>query len=655
MSFDDVRKQAIAQKEALEKSEKVRILVGTATCGRAAGAMAVMEVMEKELSRLGIDANIMQVGCIGLCFAEPIVDIIKPNRPRISYGSVNSESIVQIIEDYIVNDNPRPDLALGTIGDGTVEGIPQLFELPVLKPQVRLALRNCGHIDPADIMQYIANDGYSGFLRAITMDPKEVIDEIGKSGLRGRGGAGASTGFKWERLWEQPSEEKYIICNADEGDPGAFMDRALLEGDPHAVLEGMLIGGYATKANHAYIYCRAEYPLAIERLETALAQMSEIGLLGDNILGTDFCYDIKIKEGAGAFVCGEETALIASIEGKRGMPRSRPPFPAASGLWGKPTNVNNVETWGNVSAILQKGADWYAEYGTEKSKGTKTFALAGKVVRTGLIEVPMGILLGEIINGIGGGIANNKQFKAVQTGGPSGGCLPANLIDLEVDYEHLAEAGSIVGSGGMVVADEDTCMVDMARFFLTFVQSESCGKCVPCRVGTRQMLAILERICAGEGRPDDVERLEKMAGLIKSTALCALGGTAPNPVLTTIRYFRHEYEAHINEKRCPALACNSLVNYFILPEKCQGCGICLRNCPVEAIRGDRRMIHIIDQDKCTKCGTCFNMCPERFGAVVKVSGEKPEVPDEPIPVIAERPGAKKDDGETEAVEEKTEE
>jgi NADH-quinone oxidoreductase subunit F len=636
MSFDEIRNQAIAEWGALQQSDKPRILVGTATCGRAAGALAVLETINSELSRLGIEATITQVGCIGLCYAEPIIDIIKPNRPRVCYGGVTPEIIRQLIEDYIVNDNPRPDLALGTIGEASIDGIPKLFELPVLKPQVRLALRNCGHIDPGDIKQYIANDGYSGFTKALGMDPKEVIDEISRSGLRGRGGAGASTGFKWERLWEQPGDEKYIICNADEGDPGAFMDRALLEGDPHAVLEGMLIGSYATGANHAYIYCRAEYPLAIERLETALSQMRECGLLGEKILGTDFSLDIVIKEGAGAFVCGEETALIASIEGKRGMPRSRPPFPAVSGLWGKPTNVNNVETWGNVSAILQKGADWYASYGTEKSKGTKTFALAGKVARTGLIEVPMGIRLGDIIYEIGGGIVNNKQFKAVQTGGPSGGCLPASMADLAVDYESLAAAGSIVGSGGMVVADEDTCMVDMARFFLTFVQAESCGKCVPCRVGTRQMLNILERITKGEGQPSDIDQLEDLAQLVKSTALCALGGTAPNPVLTTIRYFRDEYEAHINEKRCPALVCSELIAYYILPDKCQGCGICLRNCPVEAISGGKRMVHVIDQDKCTKCGTCFSVCPERFSAVVKVSGEKPDVPSEPIPVVASK-------------------
>jgi len=646
VSFDEIREQAISEWGALQHSKKPRILVGTATCGRAAGALAVLETIDKELTRLGIEAIVTQVGCIGLCYAEPLVDIIKPNRPRICYGSVTPEIASQLIEDYIVNDNPRPDLALGTIGEDGIDGIPKLFELPVLKPQVRLALRNCGHIDPADIKQYIANDGYSGFTKALKMTPKEVIDEISKSGLRGRGGAGASTGFKWERLWEAPGDEKYIICNADEGDPGAFMDRALLEGDPHAVLEGMLIGSYATGANHDYIYCRAEYPLAIERLETALSQMAEYGLLGENILGSGFNLDIKIKEGAGAFVCGEETALIASLEGKRGMPRSRPPFPAVSGLWGKPTNVNNVETWGNVSAILQKGAEWYASYGTERSKGTKTFALAGKIARTGLIEVPMGIRLGDIIYEIGGGIVNNKQFKAVQTGGPSGGCLPASMVDLSVDYESLAEAGSIVGSGGMVVADEDTCMVDLAKFFLTFVQAESCGKCVPCRVGTRQMLNILERITRGEGQPGDMEQLEELAQLVKSTSLCALGGTAPNPVLTTLRYFREEYEAHINEKRCPALVCSELISYYILPDKCEGCGICLRNCPVGAISGGKRMVHIIDQDKCSKCGTCLSVCPERFSAVVKVSGEKIEVPSEPIPVAASKAKGDEEDSDT---------
>jgi NADH-quinone oxidoreductase subunit F len=559
MSFDDLKTQAVAEWEALQKSDKVRILVGMATCGRAAGASDVLDAIEKELKRLGIDAIITEVGCIGLCYAEPLIDIIKPGRPRITYSGATPEMITELLEDYLVKDNPRPDLALGTIGDAEVEGIPKLFELPVLKPQVRLALRNCGHIDPSDLKQYIANGGYSGFTRALTMSREEVIAEIGKSGLRGRGGAGASTSFKWERLLEAPGNEKYIICNADEGDPGAFMDRSLLEGDPHAVLEGILIGAYATGANFAYIYCRAEYPLAIERLETALAQMRENNLLGKNILGSGFDLEIVIKEGAGAFVCGEETALIASIEGKRGMPRSRPPFPAVSGVWGKPTNVNNVETWGDISAIMQRGADWYATFGTEKSKGTKTFALAGKVKRTGLIEVPMGIRLGDIIYEIGGGIVDDKQFKSVQTGGPSGGCLPASLMDISVDYESLAAAGSIVGSGGMIVGDEDTCMVDLAKFFISFTQAESCGKCLPCREGGRELLNVLERISDGEGREGDIEYMEWLANLMKSGSLCALGQTSPNPVLTTIKYFREEYEEHIKLGYCRAGVCTELV------------------------------------------------------------------------------------------------
>ncbi len=559
MSFDEIQNQAIAEWGALQRSEKPRILVGTATCGRAAGAMAVLEAINRELSRLSIDATVTQVGCIGICYAEPLVDITKPNHPRICYGSVTPEIIPQLIEDYIIKDNPRPDLALGTIGEDSIDGIPKLFELPVFKPQVRISLRNCGHIDPTDIKQYIANGGYSGLVKALAMTPEEVIEEVKKSGLRGRGGAGFPTAQKWEFCQRSPGKEKYLICNADEGDPGAFMDRALLESDIHAVLEGMLIGAYAIGATQGYVYCRAEYPLAIERLNIALKQMAECGLLGDNMLDSGFSFHIEIKEGAGAFVCGEETALMASIEGKRGMPQSRPPFPAQAGLWGKPTNINNVETWGNVSAILQRGGEWYSSFGTETSKGTKTFALAGKIAHTGLIEVPMGIPLGDIIYEIGGGIVGNKHYKATLTGGPSGGCLPASLLNLPVDYENLAQAGSIVGSGGMLVADEDTCMVDMARFFLAFCQDESCGKCVPCRVGTRQMLNILERITQGEGQPDDIERLEQLARLVKSTALCGLGQTAPNPVLTTIRYFREEYEEHIKKGYCRAGVCRKLV------------------------------------------------------------------------------------------------
>ncbi len=637
MNFEEIQKKAKADWEALEKDNKPHIIVGTATCGRAAGALHVIEAINSELARHSLEADITQVGCIGICYAEPLVEIVKPNQPHIFYGNVTPKTVPQLIEDYIINDNPLPDLALGTMGDGGIEGIPEFWELPMLKPQVRIALRNCGIIDPEKINHYIARGGYTGIVKALKMTPQEVIDEIKKSGLRGRGGAGFPTGMKWQFCHDAAGEAKHLICNADEGDPGAFMDRSLLESDPHAVLEGLLIGAYAIGATGGYIYCRAEYPLAIQRLKLALKQMEEYGLIGDNILGSDFSFHIKIKEGAGAFVCGEETALIASIEGKRGMPRARPPFPAQSGLWGQPTNINNVETWANVSAILQHGGNWYASYGTEKSKGTKTFALAGKINRTGLIEVPMGIPLREIIYGIGGGIPNDKKFKAVQTGGPSGGCLPARMLDLPVEYESLAEAGAIMGSGGMVVMDEDTCMVDIARYFLAFTQAESCGKCVPCRVGTKQMLDILEKITHGQGKPEDVELLVELSQSIKDGALCGLGQTAPNPVLTTTKYFPEEYEAHTTERRCPSLACTDLIKFYILADKCQGCGICLRECPAEAISGGKRMVHVIDQEKCIKCGTCLDVCPPRFSAVVKVSGEEVTVPSEPVPVTAEKP------------------
>jgi NADH:ubiquinone oxidoreductase subunit F (NADH-binding)/NAD-dependent dihydropyrimidine dehydrogenase PreA subunit/(2Fe-2S) ferredoxin len=599
--------------------------------------MAVIKAIKAELTKHKIEADIMQVGCIGTCYAEPLVDIVKPGRPRLSYGNVTPQIVPQLVEDYLINDNPRPDLALGTMGEGNITGIPNFWELPMLKPQVRIVLRNCGIIDPEKIEHYIARGGYSGIINALKMTPQQVIDTIKNSGLRGRGGAGFATGTKWQLCHDAPGKTKYIICNADEGDPGAFMNRSLLESDPHAALEGMLIGAYAIGAKEGYIYCRAEYPLAIARLKTALKQMEEYGLLGEHILGADFSFHLKIKEGAGAFVCGEETALIASIEGKRGMPRSRPPFPAQSGLWGQPTNINNVETWADAAVILQRGSDWYAGYGTEKSKGTKTFALAGKINRTGLIEVPMGIPLREIIYGIGGGIPNDKKFKAVQTGGPSGGCLPASLLDLTVDYESLAQAGAIMGSGGMVVTDEETCMVDFARYFLSFTQAESCGKCVPCRIGTKQMLDILEKITRGQGQPQDVDRLVRLSQSVKAGSLCGLGQTAPNPVLTTHRYFAEEYDAHTKEKRCPALACSALVRYYILPDKCQGCGICLRECPTEAIAGGKRLVHVVNQEKCIKCGTCYDVCPARFGAVVKVSGEELDVPSQPVPVVAGKP------------------
>lgn len=632
MTFEKIHSRAVSEWEKLQSSNKPRILVGAGTCGSAAGALDVLKAINEELARQNIEAIVIQVGCMGLCFAEPMVGIVKPGRPQIIYGDLTPKSAIQLVNDYLVNDNPRPDLAMGYIGDGKVDSIPHLLELPVLKPQVRIVLRNCGLIDPENINHYIANGGYRGLVRALKMTPEAIIEEIKKSGLRGRGGAGFSTGQKWDFCRKAPGKEKYIICNADEGDPGAFMNRSLLEGDPHSVLEGMAIGAYTIGANQGYIYCRAEYPLALERLRLALQQMEKYGFVGDNILGSGFNFHIKIKEGAGAFVCGEETALMASIEGKRGMPRARPPFPAISGLWGKPTNINNVETWANVARILQRGSEWYAQYGSEKSKGTKTFALVGKVERTGLIEVPLGITLRQIIYEIGGGILKDKQFKAVQTGGPSGGCLPTSMLDSSVDYESLTAAGSIMGSGGMIVADEDTCMVDLTKYFLTFTQAESCGKCPPCRVGTRQMLGILDRITRGEGKPEDIKQLERIATTVKQGSLCGLGQTAPNPVLTTIRYFRNEYESHINEKRCPALVCKNLISFYILPDKCQGCMICLRNCPTEAITGGKRLVHVINQDKCIKCGTCTDVCPPRFSAIAKVSGEQIEVPLEPVPI-----------------------
>ncbi|MBC7323469.1 MAG: NADH-quinone oxidoreductase subunit NuoF, partial [Acetomicrobium sp.] len=450
----------------------------------------------------------------------------------------------------------------------------------------------------------------------LEMTPEEVLDQVKKSGLRGRGGAGFPTGLKWEFARKAPGNKKYVICNADEGDPGAFMDRSTLEGDPHLVIEGMALGAYAIGADEGYIYCRAEYPLAIKRLKIAIAQAEEMGLLGDNIMGTNFSFHLHLKEGAGAFVCGEETALMASIEGRRGMPRPRPPFPAQHGLWGKPTNINNVETWANVPKIILNGADWFASMGTEKSKGTKIFALTGKITNTGLIEVPMGITIREIIYELGGGILNGKEFKAVQIGGPSGGCLTKEHLDLPIDYESLTSAGAIMGSGGLVVMDEDTCMVDVARFFLEFTQRESCGKCVPCREGTKQMLLMLEKICKGEGTLEDLSKLEELAYMVKETSLCGLGQTAPNPVITTIRYFRDEYLAHIEEKRCPAKVCPALIKYVVDLDKCRKCGLCARNCPVKCISGDRQTPYFIDQEKCIKCGTCMQVCP--FGVIAKV-------------------------------------
>lgn len=603
-----------------------RVCMGTGCVSN--GALEVYEAFKRGITSLNLESvEVDFSGCHGLCERGPVVHI-EPDD--VFYGEVKEKDVADILKIHFQDGKLVERLLYHDPVTG--EAIPCYRDIPFYKKQQRIILRNCGHINPENIESYIATGGYEALKKALSMTPEAIIEEIKKSGLRGRGGAGFPTGQKWDFCRKAPGKEKYIICNADEGDPGAFMDRSVLEADPHSVLEGMIIGAYAIGANQGYIYCRAEYPLALERLRLALRQMEDYGFLGENILGSGFNFHIKIKEGAGAFVCGEETALIASVEGKRGMPRARPPFPAQSGLWGNPTVINNVKTLANVSVIINRGATWYASIGSEKSKGTAVFALTGKVANSGLVEVPMGIKLEELIYRIGGGIRGGKRFKAVQIGGPSGGCLPASMLKLPVDYESLTAAGSMMGSGGMVVADEDTCMVDLARYFLSFTQAESCGKCPPCRVGTKQMLSILTRLTQGNGRPGDIEQLERIATTVKQGSLCGLGQTAPNPVLTTIRYFRNEYEAHINERRCPALVCKDLVSFYILPDKCQGCMICLRNCPTQAIAGGKRLIHVIDQSKCVKCGICIDVCPPRFAAIVKVSGEQIEVPSQPVPV-----------------------
>ena len=634
MSYQEILEQAQMEWQAVQRGTLPLITVGTATCGRSAGGLTVLRQIREDLAMGGIDAQVMEVGCIGLCYAEPLVTITKPGHPSVCYGDMTSERVSQVIDAYLTQDDPLPEFALGTAGVGRIDGVPVLAQTPVLNPQVRRVLRNCGLIDPTRIEHYVANGGYSGFMRALGMDRTEIVAEIKAAGLRGRGGAGFPTHLKWQFCIDAPGGEKFVICNADEGDPGAFMNRSLLEGDPHAVLEGMLIAGYAIGANLGYIYCRAEYPLALERLRTAIGQMEKCGFLAENIQGTGFDFRIEIKQGAGAFVCGEETALIASIEGKRGMPSPRPPFPAVSGLLRKPTIINNVETLANVSMILQRGSAWFAGLGTEKSKGTKTFALVGKVKRSGLVEVPLGITLREIVFDVGGGILDDEEFKAVQTGGPSGGCLPSEMLQRAVDYESLAAAGSIMGSGGMVVMDRHTCMVDVARYFLDFTQKESCGECVPCRLGTKQLLEILTDITEGRGRPGDIELLEELAIAVKKGALCGLGQTAPNPVLTTIRYFRDEYEAHIHSKQCPALACQYFIRYQIDPDRCKACGLCRKACPVDAIRGEKKIPHVIDQEKCIKCGVCLETCPDRFHAVEKVAAYSTET------VAAETPLAR---------------
>lgn len=613
--------RARAEWQSLQASQKPVIRVGTATCGRSAGAFRTLQAIKAAARKSRVDCTIIEVGCVGLCFAEPIVAISKPSRPTVFYGDINADRVPELFEKDIVENRPVVKFALGTSGKDKVEGISPLEETPVFKPQVRRILKRCGLINPDNINHYIANGGYAGLEKAITLSSLEIIDQIKASGLRGRGGAGFPTGKKWKFCHDAPGDCKYLICNADEGDPGAFMNRSLLEGDPHSVIEGMVIAGKGIGASCGYIYCRAEYPLALERLDTAIKQARAAGFIGKNILGSGFDFDIIIKKGAGAFVCGEETALIASIEGERGTPRPRPPFPAISGLWGQPTIINNVETLASVSLILQNGVDWFTDFGSAQSKGTKTFALVGEVKRTGLVEVPLGITIREMIFDIGGGIRGDKEFKAVQTGGPSGGCIPASLMDTPVDYDSLNAVGSIMGSGGMVVMNTDSCMVDVARYFLEFTQKESCGACAPCRLGTKQMLDILNDITSGKGSILDLEILEELCRAIKNSALCGLGQTAPNPVLSTIKYFRSEYLAHIIEKKCPARVCKDLISYLIDPEKCTGCGKCLRACGSGAISGEKKKVHTIDQSICIRCGMCLEQCPARFNAVRCIAGK----------------------------------
>jgi NADH:ubiquinone oxidoreductase subunit F (NADH-binding)/NAD-dependent dihydropyrimidine dehydrogenase PreA subunit/(2Fe-2S) ferredoxin len=574
------------------------------------GSLQILIKLNEELSLRGLDdeVKVLDTPRIGICSKGPEI-LVYPEG--FHYVGLSVKDIPYLVEEQFLKGRPVKKI----LTPAKEEGVQELGE-PTLK-EVRVVLRNCGKIDPENIEEYIAEDGYAALAKVLTEDsPEDVIQKIKDSGLRGRGGAGFPTGMKWAFTHDSIGNEKYVICNADEGDPGAFMNRAVLEGDPHSVIEGMIIAAYAIGASQGYIYCRAEYPIVVRTLNIALQQARSYGLLGENIFGTDFSFDLEVRQGAGAFVCGEETALIASIEGKRGEPRPRPPFPAVSGLFGKPTNINNVESYANVPQIILRGPEWFAGMGTEKSKGTKTFALAGDVKRTGLIEVPFGITLREIVYEIGGGIKDDNEFKAIQTGGPMGGCLTAKYLDLPVDYEKLTEAGSIMGSGGMVIMDDETCMVDIARFFMEFIQDESCGKCVPCRVGTKRMLEILTRICEGNGREGDIELLESLSSEIIENSLCGLGKGAPNPVVSTLRHFRHEYEAHIYDKECPSKVCRTLISYKIDPEKCVGYTLCAHNCPVDAIASERKKAHVIDPDVCIRCRICKQVC--NYNAVLVI-------------------------------------
>ena len=612
--------------------DRIKIMVGTATCGRAAGAQEVLEAVREEVEGKHLPYAVAETGCIGWCSQEPLLDVWVPGQPRVTYGRVKAKQVRDILDEL---PEPRTDRALAVMtgddnpitgrrtsycngGDrpeATLNGLPTYAELPLFKRQLRIVMRNCGLVDPSSLEEYAARGGYRALWRALfSLTPREVLQEVLVSGLRGRGGAGFPTGRKWQAVCEARGGPKYIICNADEGDPGAYMDRGVLEGDPHSVIEGMIIGGYTMGAHEGVIYVRDEYPLAVARLAEAILQAQRADLLGKDILGSGFSFNIGITRGAGAFVCGEETALIASIEGRVGEPRPRPPYPAEKGLWGKPTCINNVETWATIPVIVQRGGTWLASIGTAKSKGTKVFSLVGNVSNTALIEVPMGTTLADVVNEIGGGVPAGRVCKAVQTGGPSGGCIPAEKLNLPVDYESLTQAGSIMGSGGMIVMDDRTCMVDIARYFLGFLEDESCGKCFSCRVGTQRMKEIVTRISMGKGSEEDLQLLEDLAWLVGETSMCGLGQSAPNPVLTTLRYFRDEYLAHIRDKRCPAKVCKELITYTIDPVICNGCGACITQCAGSAILGEKKKLHTIEQAKCTKCGACLEAC--KFDAVL---------------------------------------
>jgi NADH:ubiquinone oxidoreductase subunit F (NADH-binding)/(2Fe-2S) ferredoxin/Pyruvate/2-oxoacid:ferredoxin oxidoreductase delta subunit len=602
----------------MAKKKRIELMVCAGTGCVAGGAFQIMDGLKKELKKQGLndEVSVVTTGCNGFCGQGPLMVVLPDN---IFYGWLTLDEIPHLVEEHFLKGRPVKKLMFIPPEEKTP--LPLLSDIPFFKKQVLVVLRNKGIINPEKIGDYIARDGYIALEKALfSMRPEEVVEEIIKSGLRGRGGAGFPTGRKWKLTRQQERTPRYLIANCDEGDPGAYMDRSVLESDPQSVIEGMAIAAYAIGSSQGFIYVRTEYPLAIQRMKTAISQARENGLLGEDILKSGFDFDIEIREGSGAFVCGEESSLIRSIEGNIPEPRQRPPFPAESGLWGFPTLINNVETLANVPSIIARGAEWFSSIGTETSKGTKIFSLVGKINNTGLIEVPMGITLREVIYDIGGGIPGGKEFKAVQTGGPSGGCIPAIMLDSPIDYESLTEAGSMMGSGGMIVMDEDTCVVDVAKFFIQFTNDESCGKCVSCREGSDALLEVLTRISNGNGREGDIEFLEELGQTVKDASMCGLGQTLPNPVLSTLRYFRDEYDAHIKDKRCPALVCKNLIQYYIDPDRCVGCLKCAKTCPVEAITGELKYVHIIDQEKCTKCGQCLEVCPTKVAAVKKVTG-----------------------------------